>query len=838
MNREADRIAEATRQAIPNVKRFEEIPTNDSSSNTSDSDSEASIDSEEWPESPDRDRLPPDSSVASREQSEEAESRKSPSQVQSKQPVIEDNQLDDPLNFVQIASAPSDDRAETKLVTGISPHVSPEVTPMLSEDEEKTTRNDSVVGRPALSTEEVGPSICGAFQTVSFTIPQVAEDAESSASQSESDIEMVVPEALKETSQSRINMSSNLSLPSQGSELESPYVQLKYAPDSKGQGTRLDQRKSITEHKLHHITKPESTSRSSSVAISTDLQGEEQMKNHMQNKTMRYGEPLKSNAVNHDRTPDHTQSNDAADPPCQKSMAGVEGLDKLENTRSQAVKRSKGRTATADISPTRAPSPEIIPSSSLKRTKPASFYPMNSKKRRKFPVPPALKASDASDDVPDPALSARQSRAEWFAAHRSCERNADENISCDRENFLRKDSESKVQEIGEPSNPAIDVNIRDNNMDANNRKDNPVGEYVSGVLRPQDIAPETVREGALGADQRMDLDVPLLPSDENQQCPTNSKREEEVETTSRKKLTSRTPSEQPILRQKSIDREKQPSSGARVIFETFRATYAEYTGSFNHFVAFCTKIAKLKPGRQSIWDDYVVRHKLDYARYNAECQELGEDPMPYEIYYNKRIVGLRFAQQVLKAETLRSVLESSTTIANKSTNSSATSTPRIPIDERLENHTEHHPSLRKKQRAYRHEKIVDLADDIPMLEKSNRDLDQTISMTRSRPRRVLPWSPQRDNAEMKGATPEERGLPVKVRQTMEKKPPTEQQEHHKRQWWQDEETPFKEFVKAYMDVRPGRGNGFAKPEHVRRGQQMQRQVQRKLGSLNVFGWDL
>ena len=102
----------------------------------------------------------------------------------------------------------------------------------------------------------------------------------------------------------------------------------------------------------------------------------------------------------------------------------------------------------------------------------------------------------------------------------------------------------------------------------------------------------------------------------------------------------------------------QSASGS--IFDIFKATYPSYTGDIKHFVTMCTKISTLlKAGRmeyQSLWDDFIIRQRAEYANYVIGCTEGGEDPMAYEDYYSNVIMETKYRRLVLTRRNLDEAL--------------------------------------------------------------------------------------------------------------------------------------------------------------------------------------
>lgn len=103
----------------------------------------------------------------------------------------------------------------------------------------------------------------------------------------------------------------------------------------------------------------------------------------------------------------------------------------------------------------------------------------------------------------------------------------------------------------------------------------------------------------------------------------------------------------------------QPSRNI-TIFDRFKLSYSEYSGNMQHFTAICSKLQKrVDAGRglhQALWDDFILRHKIEYANYLQDCANKAEDPMPYDKFYEDEIDGARFINQVVTRKTLHEAL--------------------------------------------------------------------------------------------------------------------------------------------------------------------------------------
>jgi hypothetical protein len=77
-----------------------------------------------------------------------------------------------------------------------------------------------------------------------------------------------------------------------------------------------------------------------------------------------------------------------------------------------------------------------------------------------------------------------------------------------------------------------------------------------------------------------------------------------------------------------------------ILHSDFTSAYPGYNGNVKHFTSMLGKINGLeKDGKlhRSLWDDFVTKHKTDYAPYMLECADQGDMPMLYEKFYGDKI---------------------------------------------------------------------------------------------------------------------------------------------------------------------------------------------------------
>lgn len=98
------------------------------------------------------------------------------------------------------------------------------------------------------------------------------------------------------------------------------------------------------------------------------------------------------------------------------------------------------------------------------------------------------------------------------------------------------------------------------------------------------------------------------------------------------------------------------------VFNTFKSTYPDYSGGFDHFSGMCQRINGLlraeRMEHRSLWDDFVIRHRTDYREYLLNCTDRGDDPIPYEKFYKHHIDEPIHHKHVLTPATLTDVITS------------------------------------------------------------------------------------------------------------------------------------------------------------------------------------
>jgi len=319
-----------------------------------------------------------------------------------------------------------------------------------------------------------------------------------------------------------------------------------------------------------------------------------------------------------------------------------------------------------------------------------------------------------------------------------------------------------------------------------------------------------------------------------------------------------------------------PAQEPRTLFEKFKITYSAYPGDQKHFIAICKKIQTLlsndRMEHQSLWDDFIVRHKVEYPHYVRRCAEDAEDPLRYEDFYRTEVERPLYQEGLVTRKTLLEVLS-------------------LGDQEKVasEGHDQRKSDIRGKparslfepgkfsfqdQRPFKPASVIDVSG------KEGRAIDHKPSDTRSLlnstnrtkivstkgTRRSLPWVDQKGSIKnsnsLESVKSHSLGLPNlgsdrrqrddhTARELSRSRgpsplPPTttaveSRQGSQAGPWWTDENTPFKAFANAYSSIRHGSGNSYAKekpptvPNSDSRMRRKTAEVKRVIDPLN---WEL
>lgn len=127
---------------------------------------------------------------------------------------------------------------------------------------------------------------------------------------------------------------------------------------------------------------------------------------------------------------------------------------------------------------------------------------------------------------------------------------------------------------------------------------------------------------------------------------------------------------QPLMPKPATAIEGVSSSPPANIYDKFKTAYPKYPGDIKHFVAICRKISNLVKAsqmeHQSLWDDFIIRHKVEYAQYLNRCAEEAEDALAFEEFYRTEIDEPKYNNRVITCRNLEEVLSLIPTTAHVS----------------------------------------------------------------------------------------------------------------------------------------------------------------------------
>lgn len=100
------------------------------------------------------------------------------------------------------------------------------------------------------------------------------------------------------------------------------------------------------------------------------------------------------------------------------------------------------------------------------------------------------------------------------------------------------------------------------------------------------------------------------------------------------------------------------STSTKTVFEKFKEAYPDYTGDLKHFLHLCRQIrdGRAKNIHKFLWDDFIIRNRMEYRDYLVRCGEDGDDPIPYQNFYNEQIEEPRFKNSIMNPSILQEAL--------------------------------------------------------------------------------------------------------------------------------------------------------------------------------------
>ncbi|KAI4288551.1 MAG: hypothetical protein L6R35_002185 [Caloplaca aegaea] len=306
----------------------------------------------------------------------------------------------------------------------------------------------------------------------------------------------------------------------------------------------------------------------------------------------------------------------------------------------------------------------------------------------------------------------------------------------------------------------------------------------------------------------------------------------------------------------------QAASAKPDLFIRFRATYPDYLGTKEHFLGMCKRIEQLSQANRmehkSLWDDFIVRHLMDYPLYTQRCIENAEDAKHYEQFYRDEIDEPRYTKRVVQPATLAQVLlpldilalagqgsvspvkvESSSahfgtqgrpmsihsvisTLVRSKAGSRLVRNKLKPIltlakmqsslsisqmIEALRPHQHHRPHLCLS----RLERSLDKNTSMMLLDiqvlKAGEIGERTLLSDAQAPQSSIDRGPQ--DIELKRTRSSRKiaqGMRASASSSKER---PKQHSVEVDEWWKDDNTPFREYTRLYQSISPGKGNAWA-----------------------------
>ena len=511
---------------------------------------------------------------------------------------------------------------------------------------------------------------------------------------SESDLEMKVPDALQKDGSMNAGSVPMQHYPSTASQPELPFTQVKRTPYPNGQ---------IRAAQLPSPLRPESNSHPTgsltAITSQVDLSVSERPASpgaEVQPLTVDRGSTVPQGPEVGKTTVNINGSNDVIEG----------GADKLDSDHDNQVflENRVPRADSADQLPRRAGINEVITSyrragteqlidsvhedAKVKRKPEDTTFlsPNVSKRRKRLEFPATFEPSDEVEDRQDPSAGARRIRKEFLASRKGSESNtpiqSPTKLLPDRFNEILPPTE--LLSAG-PGATQTETNVRGK---ADKKDFNGQQTVIADGLLPTDVE----KSPSLGIDSdsitsaaddprsatvtttHLDQTIQSVKHDIDFDSPTNQQErhltgpDDEARPGAQDQqheITEVDHFSEPLAKNdlkntevSVLDHEAQPAPAS--IFDVFKATYPNYTGDIKHFVTMCTKISTLlRAGRmeyQSLWDDFIIRQKTDYASYVISCTEGGEDPMAYEEYYSNVIMETQYHNLVLTRRNLEEAL--------------------------------------------------------------------------------------------------------------------------------------------------------------------------------------
>lgn len=112
----------------------------------------------------------------------------------------------------------------------------------------------------------------------------------------------------------------------------------------------------------------------------------------------------------------------------------------------------------------------------------------------------------------------------------------------------------------------------------------------------------------------------------------------------------------------------------RLIYDKFQRDYPLYTGNFTHFTKMCSKLQAVRASgimqRSFLWDDFIIRHLVDYPRYFQKCIVDADEPQLYVNYFIENVKKPVYKKRSLTVQGIEAAAVHSTSTVGASSRTS------------------------------------------------------------------------------------------------------------------------------------------------------------------------
>ena len=112
----------------------------------------------------------------------------------------------------------------------------------------------------------------------------------------------------------------------------------------------------------------------------------------------------------------------------------------------------------------------------------------------------------------------------------------------------------------------------------------------------------------------------------------------------------------------------------RLNYDKFQRDYPLYTGNFTHFTRMCSKLQAVRASgimrRSFLWDDFIIRHLIDYPHYFQKCIVDADEPQLYVNYFIENVTKPVYKKRSLTVHGIEAAAVHSTSTVGASSRTS------------------------------------------------------------------------------------------------------------------------------------------------------------------------